>query len=47
MNVSDSPLIGVHHVALIASDYARSKAFYTRVLGLKVVAENYRQAQGY
>lgn len=32
----------VHHVALIASDYARSKRFYTEVLGLRVLAENYR-----
>ena len=33
MNASTtSPLIGVHHVALIAADYARSKDFYTRVL---------------
>jgi glyoxylase I family protein len=32
----------IHHVAIIASDYARSKAFYTELLGLRVVAENYR-----
>ncbi|WP_309231187.1 VOC family protein [Nocardia sp. SYP-A9097] len=32
----------IHHVAVIASDYAKSKAFYTEVLGLKVLAENYR-----
>ncbi|QLY27964.1 VOC family protein [Nocardia huaxiensis] len=32
----------IHHVAIIASDYARSKAFYTEVLGLRVIAENYR-----
>ena len=35
----------IHHVAIIASDYARSKAFYTETLGLKVVAENYREAR--
>lgn len=35
-------LLGVHHVALIASDYARSKHFYTQVLGLPVVHEMYR-----
>ena len=28
---------GVHHVAIIASDYARSRRFYTQVLGLQVV----------
>ena len=32
----------IHHVAIIATDYARSKAFYTDVLGLRVVAEHYR-----
>ena len=25
-------LQGIHHVALIASDYARSRDFYTRIL---------------
>lgn len=34
-----------HHVAIIAGDYARSKAFYTEVLGLSVVAETYRAAR--
>jgi len=38
-------LRGVHHVAVICSDYDRSKAFYTDVLGLKVVAETYRDAR--
>ena len=33
---------GVHHVAIIASDYARSRHFYTEVLGLQVVHEHYR-----
>jgi glyoxylase I family protein len=41
----DTPLLGVHHVALIGSDYARSKAFYTEVLGLRVLDENYRAAR--
>lgn len=36
---------GLHHVALIASDYARSKHFYTQVLGCAVVAEEYRAAR--
>ncbi|MDE6277019.1 MAG: VOC family protein [Muribaculaceae bacterium] len=32
----------IHHVAIIASDYRRSLDFYTRVLGLSVLAEHYR-----
>ncbi|RAJ08595.1 glyoxylase I family protein [Chitinophaga skermanii] len=32
----------VHHIAIICSDYARSKAFYTEVLGLAIVREVYR-----
>ncbi|MBX3385989.1 MAG: VOC family protein [Phycisphaeraceae bacterium] len=35
-------LLGVHHVAIICSDYARSRDFYTRVLGLRVIAETER-----
>ncbi|WP_444493005.1 SMU1112c/YaeR family gloxylase I-like metalloprotein [Vibrio sp. YIC-376] len=32
-----------HHVAIICSDYQRSKEFYTEVLGLTIIAENYRE----
>lgn len=35
-------LAGFHHVAIICSDYARSKHFYTEVLGLRVIAETWR-----
>ena len=35
-------LRGLHHVAIICSDYARSRAFYTECLGLPVVAETFR-----
>jgi glyoxylase I family protein len=35
----------VHHIAIICSDYARSKHFYTQVLGLRVLAEAYREAR--
>lgn len=38
-------LKGIHHAAIICSDYPRSKAFYTEVLGLSVVAEHYRAAR--
>jgi len=31
-----------HHVAIICSDYARSKRFYVEILGLEVVREIYR-----
>ena len=36
-------LNGVHHIAIIASDYEKSKKFYTEVLGFEVLAENYRE----
>ncbi|WPU31070.1 VOC family protein [Pseudoalteromonas piscicida] len=36
-------LSGIHHVAVICSDYQRSKVFYTEVLGLHVLRENYRK----
>ncbi|MCA0936002.1 VOC family protein [Vibrio alginolyticus] len=35
-------LKGFHHAAIICSNYPKSKAFYTETLGLKVIAENYR-----
>ncbi|KAF1038120.1 MAG: Metallothiol transferase FosB [Herbaspirillum frisingense] len=41
-------LQSIHHVAIICSDYPVSKAFYTEILGLKIIAENYRaQRQSY
>ncbi|BDT66033.1 2-epi-5-epi-valiolone epimerase [Comamonadaceae bacterium OS-1] len=35
-------LARLHHAAIICSDYVRSKDFYTRILGLRVIAENLR-----
>jgi glyoxylase I family protein len=32
----------VHHIAIICSDYQKSKHFYSEVLGLKIVREVYR-----
>lgn len=32
----------IHHVAIICADYAVSKQFYTGLLGLQVLAEQYR-----
>ncbi|HEX8038333.1 MAG TPA: VOC family protein [Chryseosolibacter sp.] len=36
-------LKGVHHIAIICSDYHVSKKFYTEVLGFSVMAEHYRE----
>lgn len=40
-----TPLLGLHHVALICADYPRSRDFYVRLLGLTVLAEHYRDAR--
>ncbi|MCE3226808.1 MAG: Glyoxalase/bleomycin resistance protein/dioxygenase [Bacteroidetes bacterium] len=33
----------VHHIAIICSDYNKSKRFYTEILGMKVIREVYRE----
>ena len=33
----------VHHIAIICTDYQRSLEFYTKVLGLRIMAEHYRK----
>lgn len=33
----------VHHIAIIATDYAASKAFYCDVLGFTLMSEAYRE----
>lgn len=38
-------LAAIHHVAIIASDYPRSRAFYVDTLGFTVIAEQYREAR--
>ncbi|MEZ7490929.1 VOC family protein [Pseudoalteromonas distincta] len=35
-------LLGIHHAAIICSDYARSKHFYSNVLKLNVINEHFR-----
>jgi glyoxylase I family protein len=35
----------VHHIAIICSDYARSKAFYSEVLGFEILQEVYRETR--
>lgn len=37
-----TPILGFHHVAIIASDYEKSKQFYTQILGADIIAETYR-----
>lgn len=32
----------IHHIAIICSDYQKSKHFYTEILELKVINETYR-----
>lgn len=36
-------LLGIHHAAIICSDYQKSKHFYLTILGLNVLAEHYRE----
>lgn len=33
----------VHHIAIICSDYEKSKEFYTQFLGLTILNETYRE----
>lgn len=35
----------IHHVAIIASDYEKSKDFYVNKLGFEILRENYREAR--
>ncbi|WP_213609506.1 VOC family protein [Pseudoalteromonas sp.] len=41
-------LLGIHHVAIICSNYSRSKHFYSEILKLTIINEHYRaQRQSY
>ena len=33
----------IHHVAILASDYEKTKEFYVEKLGFEVIRENYRE----
>ncbi|SCP96699.1 SMU1112c/YaeR family gloxylase I-like metalloprotein [Anaerobium acetethylicum] len=33
----------IHHVAIIASDYEKSKHFYVDLLGFEIIRENFRE----
>jgi glyoxylase I family protein len=36
---------GIHHVAIICSNYERSKHFYTKILGFSIIQESFRAAR--
>ncbi|MEI6321965.1 MAG: VOC family protein [bacterium] len=40
--MSNLKIKALHHVAIICSDYHRSKAFYAEVLGFGILCETYR-----
>ena len=42
----DLKIAGVHHVAIICSDYEKSRRFYSEFLGLAIVSETYRPDRG-
>ena len=35
----------IHHIAIIGSDYQKSKHFYVDLLGFKIIRENYRNGR--
>lgn len=39
-------LTQVHHIAIIGSNYEKSKHFYVDLLGFKIIRENYRAERG-
>lgn len=38
-------LKAIHHVAIICSDYTKSKHFYSKILGLEIIDENFRETR--
>jgi glyoxylase I family protein len=39
-------IAGVHHLAIICSNYEESRRFYSEILGLAIVSETYRADRG-
>jgi glyoxylase I family protein len=39
-------ILRTHHVAIICSDYRRSRQFYVETLGLEVIREVHRRERG-
>ena len=40
-----SLILGFHHIAVIVSDYQKSKRFYTQILGAEIITETYRASR--
>ena len=38
-------LLGIHHIAIIASNFEKSAYFYTEILGLKVIRKTFRETR--
>lgn len=38
-------ITGIHHIAIICSDYQKSKQFYVDILGFLVIEETFRSAR--
>jgi glyoxylase I family protein len=36
-------LKSIHHLAIICTDYSKSKKFYTEILGFEIIKEHYRE----
>ncbi|MCB6851088.1 VOC family protein [Lactococcus lactis] len=36
----------IHHIAIIAADYEKSRQFYVDILGFSIIRENYRSEKG-
>ena len=41
----NSVIFGFHHIAVIVSDYQKSKRFYTQILGAEIITETYRASR--
>lgn len=39
-------LTAIHHIAIIVSNYEKSKDFYVNKLGFQILRENYREERG-
>jgi len=41
--IKDVKIERVHHIAIICSDYVKSKRFYTQILGFEIIKEVFRE----